>query len=225
MASFPELQAILRKLWWGLKPCEKNPPQTYLTYLYQNPWGTVYEAVVLLLALPVVSAIPPLEERFHYSPRMKWLIGQTSCMAFVITLTAAPLALSGEGESFEKHPIRDTYLFLHALAGLGNELMEVVKGNIESYLCDTLNVFIELPAHVFTVAALFILVRHDTEYARDGTATSAREVYAIAVLLQWARLMRPLQMSEEFGPVVLMLGPRRDSRLGFLEGDGPLLQL
>jgi hypothetical protein len=79
----------------------------------------------------------------------------------------------------------------------------MLLGSTETYISDPLNAWVELPAHLITFAAMCILLLSD--HVEDIAATSGRQLYALAVLMQWARLLRPLQMSAEFGPVVLMV--------------------
>ena len=67
-----------------------------------------------------------------------------------------------------------------------------------------MNVLVELPAHVLTVSALLVNLvgAHQGE---EGLATAGRVLFAIAVILQWVRLLRPLQLTESFGAAILMM--------------------
>ena len=78
---------------------------------------------------------------------------------------------------------------------------------------DPLNVLIELPAHILTVMALSVDVVGTNHSGSDPTA--GRELLAVAVLLQWMRLLRFLQVTEEFGPVVLMVVRMLSDMLNF----------
>eukprot|EP00966_Prymnesium_polylepis_P012752 293157-Prymnesium_polylepis.1 len=81
--------------------------------------------------------------------------------------------------------------------------------NVDLYVRDALKVFVELPAHTFTVSALLINVvgTFSGEDLSDSPAlaSAAQQLFAIGLVLQWIRLLRLLQMTVEFGPTVMML--------------------
>jgi|EP00966_Prymnesium_polylepis_P187821 hypothetical protein len=83
-------------------------------------------------------------------------------------------------------------MFLHSCAALMAELSDM-RENFELDVRDYLYVIVELPAHVLTFAALLInligaLSDEDESslIATPSRATAARELFAIAVVLQWA---------------------------------------
>eukprot|EP00966_Prymnesium_polylepis_P160116 3701457-Prymnesium_polylepis.1 len=80
--------------------------------------------------------------------------------------------------------------------------------NVDLYIRDALKLFVELPAHTFTVSALLINVigTFSGEDLSDSPdlASAAQQLFAIGLVLQWIRLLRLLQMTVEFGPTVMM---------------------
>jgi hypothetical protein len=132
IASFPELQRLLHKIWWGVDAGVSLPPTTnlYLYFLSRRPLRSLAIMSFQLLMLPFVAIAPPLQQMhfgfeqppLDYSPRMKYFISQGFYLGFAISLTATSLPLSGA--VFQHHAVRDIYLFLHAAGGLAAELLQ-----------------------------------------------------------------------------------------------------
>ena len=228
--ALPELQAALRKKWYGVAPTSPMLPIPNLAaYLSQYALASHARGVALkFLVLPLVAVYPPLEHfafgatagdansgvrPLVYSPLFKWILHQLSYIGFVLALTITKLPVSASSPGFEPHRPRDAYLLLHAVAGLIAELSEM--NSVELYLKDGLNVFIELPARALTVAALLINVIGGADTEDLHVATAGKELFAIALALQWMRLLRLLQLTERFGSVVLMLIRMMSDILGF----------
>ena len=179
---------------------------TVLRELQLAPAGWV---LLKLLLLPFLAIYPPLAKThtiFHFSPQLKWLLQQMVYVTYLTALTGYDLPLSGGGSRFEPYLIRDVLLLLHSLAAMLGELLDAASGaSLELYFRDPINTIIELPAHVLTFSALLINLIGGHFLEQPHLASSGRGLFAVGVVLQWARLLRPLQITEKFGASVLMM--------------------
>ena len=134
-AATPELQAILHKLWFGLRAVDQIPRSRYLLMAFlaqeERPLHWLVRMGFKVLMLPIVAAAPPVQD-FHfgfvtqplkYSPRLKFVLAQAQSFCFVVLLTLSNLPLSGA--SYERYPVRDAYLLVHACGELLAELLQI----------------------------------------------------------------------------------------------------
>ena len=219
VVSLPELQDGLHKRWIGMKmtdPFLRTPSlavklrmQGLLTVLRELQFAQAGWVILKLLLLPFLAIYPPLAKThtiFHFSPQLKWQLQQLIYLTYLAALTGFNLPLSGGGSRFEPFLIRDVLLLLHSLAAMLGELLDAASGgSLELYFRDPINTIIELPAHVLTFSALLINLIGGHFLEQSHLASAGRGLFAVGVVLQWARLLRPLQITEKFGASVLMM--------------------